>query len=376
MHELPSEEELLAGRMKNGSRPPLHSRHLYDPWTEPLPIGEDDKPAIEQTAEDLHFEVELQRLDGYQECEADAQWMVNNGKEIFELHKQLALKEEATEQAGSEDTLDEAPEETPEDAPEQTPETAPQETSPEGADKPAPMRGLAGLPGLPEDSSGSTGSTGKSKRAVREQRKQVRKQRVMDVMRKPRPRPANPYVDAKTGKPTISASVALALVERGIKLKLSILDKRAACAHGLIDMATQKDKRQLFLEDRAHAVIASLLMHLDEEFEEVGFGGWMPFRFPDQWLMFCGIMKKVLAANGLIHSKHADTYRRLLDETPPVEVKGSVQDRKDWWNTPENWSTCWTNRGALNLKILKQRLMDEVWDPTTQFGGTRAPPQY
>ncbi|MBZ0138107.1 MAG: hypothetical protein K8I27_17255, partial [Planctomycetes bacterium] len=70
----------------------------------------------------------------------------------------------------------------------------------------------------------------------------------------------------------------------------------------------------------------------------------------------------------------ADTYRRLLDETPPVEIKGEVKDRIKWWDTPENWSICWRNRGALNMKILKERLTDEVWDPTTRFGGTRAPP--
>ncbi|MCC6574012.1 MAG: hypothetical protein IT462_09485, partial [Planctomycetes bacterium] len=46
-------------------------------------------------------------------------------------------------------------------------------------------------------------------------------------------------------------------------------------------------------------------------------------RFPDQWLMFCGVMTRVLAANGLIHAKHADVYRRLMEETPGVERPGA-----------------------------------------------------
>jgi hypothetical protein len=105
------------------------------------------------------------------------------------------------------------------------------------------------------------------------------------------------------------------------------------------------------------------LLHLDEQFRDVGFGSWMPFRFPDQWLAFCGIMRRVLAANGLIHSRHADVYRKLLDETPAVEIEGEIEDRIKMTRTPINPARCWENRGAENMTELDKRLWHEVDNP-------------
>jgi hypothetical protein len=105
------------------------------------------------------------------------------------------------------------------------------------------------------------------------------------------------------------------------------------------------DKRQAFLEDRAVAVVKQTLLALDDRFIRVGFGAWMPFRYADQWLMFCGVMSRVLAANGLVHSENPEAYRKILEETPPVE------DQQP--HTPESWATCWSNRGARTINELR-----------------------
>ena len=54
-------------------------------------------------------------------------------------------------------------------------------------------------------------------------------------------------------------------------------------------------------------MVASTLLHLDDEFDEVGFGSWMPFRYPDQWLMFVGVM------TGLFFMNAAGSTKRMLD---------------------------------------------------------------
>jgi hypothetical protein len=168
---------------------------------------------------------------------------------------------------------------------------------------------------------------------------------------------------------------ATSLIHLGCRMVSSVTEKRTEVFKRLIKHAMQQDLKEAFYWDRAHAVVATTLLHLDDEFEDVGFGSWMPFRYPDQWLMFCGVMNRVLAANGLVYSNDPEQYRKLLDETDPVIPKiRDIGERIDWWSTPQNWSTLWLNRGAPNLEVLKQRLTDEVWDPTTEFGGERDPP--
>src|SRR5687767_15479286 len=93
----------------------------------------------------------------------------------------------------------------------------------------------------------------------------------------------------------------------------------------------------------------------------------MPFRFPDQWLSFCGIMTRVLAANGLIHSKYADVYRKLLDETPPVDFEGTIDERIKESRTPHNIARCKWNQGAYTMSELKHRLQSEVWGPKDEY---------
>lgn len=129
--------------------------------------------------------------------------------------------------------------------------------------------------------------------------------------------------------------------------------------------ACEKDIREAFIWDRAHAVVANTLLALDKQFTEVGFGSWMPFRFPDQWLMFCGVMRRVLAANGLIHTKDPDVYRRLLEETPYVRAEED-EGPHGKLKLPRNWSNIWTNRGARNMQELYDRMRVEVYNKLPQ----------
>ena len=66
--------------------------------------------------------------------------------------------------------------------------------------------------------------------------------------------------------------------------------------------------------------------------------------------MFCGVMSRVLAANGLVHSDNPELYRKILEETPSVP-----RDRGDL-RTPQNWSTCWVNRGSRSMNELRFKM--------------------
>jgi hypothetical protein len=76
--------------------------------------------------------------------------------------------------------------------------------------------------------------------------------------------------------------------------------------------------KQEFYLDRAVSIVTDTLNSMDEKFGKLGFGHWMPFRYIDQWLMFTGILNRVLAAHGLMPSGNAAIYRKLLDDTDPI----------------------------------------------------------
>ena len=152
-----------------------------------------------------------------------------------------------------------------------------------------------------------------------------------------------------------------------MKILIAVSARRAEVAHKLVDASTKLDIRKAFMEDRAVAVVHGLLLHMEKEWRPLGFGAWMPFRWPDQWFSFCGLLRRVLAANGLIHGKHADTYRKLLDETPPVAFEGTLQDRIKESKTPINPARCKQNQGATTMSELKTRLQSEVWGPKAAF---------
>ena len=155
--------------------------------------------------------------------------------------------------------------------------------------------------------------------------------------------------------PATRAISVLAAALRAAKLLPEISALRAAFIRGMLERAAIRDKRAEFIEDRAVAVVKQTLLALDDQFSDVGFGSWMPFRYPDQWLMFCGVMLRVLAANGLVHSKHADVYRRLLEETPPVEKPGPRTPDVGQVVTPQSWSRSERAREVQNLAALFAR---------------------
>ena len=140
-----------------------------------------------------------------------------------------------------------------------------------------------------------------------------------------------------------------------VKIALQKRDVGILAAHNAMEL----DQREAFLEDRAVAVVKQTLLALDDKFKNVGFGAWMPFRYPDQWLMFCGVLSRVLAANDLIHSDNPEAYRKVLEETPSVpRDKGDLR-------TPQNWSTCYMNRGSRGMNELRHRMgMDYEMDPS------------
>lgn len=246
---LPSEEELLAGRTRDGGRPALHSHKLYPPHDKPLPGDPSDKP----------FQADLQAVR--QQIDTKAETDLN---EVIEYNQLMMRRSKALVEGG--------------DAPKDV----------------------------------------KAETCLR-----------------------------------IGAGCARSLPRA--------IEQRRKLQHTIADRAVELDVRRGFMEDRAHAVVANTLLELDESFREVGFGSWMPFRYPDQWLMFCGLLQRVLAANGLIHSTDPDVYRRLLDETPPVESNGFKYPKKPG-HTPHNAASCWTNRGSPHLDDLRSRLQEAAWE--------------
>jgi hypothetical protein len=386
MKDLPSEEELFAGVMKDGSRPPLHSRELYekhvvDGFGRPLPPELRDKTETEITAADLEFEADLILLDDLDYCRDMGHFLANTGR--------AALEDEDTDEtagpAGDRSTslTTGGPESAPQ-ADDSNAQASTQPETPKGSD-PLPdnenasnpfrfpyLDGPRALPGgkavVPESPVKPT--------ALSEHERAKKKRKYAEVMkRREREFKNSKRRASKATIKSLTKTQASSLIHHGCRLIKSVTEQRAEVFKRLIKHAMQQELKEAFYWDRAHAVVAATLLHLDDTFEDVGFGSWMPFRFPDQWMMFCGTMRRVLAANGLLHADQPDQYRKLLEETeyPDPKIK-NIDERIKWWKTPQNWSTLWRFRGADNLEVLKQRLNDEVWDPTTQFGGTRAPP--
>jgi hypothetical protein len=87
----------------------------------------------------------------------------------------------------------------------------------------------------------------------------------------------------------------------------------------MIDLGRKKNVKEAFLENRAVAILKNSLLHCDELFRDLGFGGWMPFRYADQWLAFTSLMRKLLAANGLITPKGPNHWRDFIENTPEVQ---------------------------------------------------------
>jgi len=384
--------------MADGSSPPLHSGKLYEHWKKPLPGINEQKTASDLTAEELHYLVDKLHLDDLdlalnftRDCLLRAMDLTRQpnspgckagGSDPDEKEPTTPDQENHSTRSGEEEaeTREETADAEDVDASSGRPGAAPDiQRVPE-------LRGVTGIQGLPKDPLRSraprepkipkryAGPAGieippppqklddeKVRQAIElGKRHEEAMQAVRGDNRKPSTRQTREIAFAD-----LNAAQVMTLAERAAKLMPVLSEQRAAVAHKLIDDSKAVDMKTSFMWDRAHAVVAATLLHMDESFDKLGFGAWMPFRFPDQWLMFCSVMQRVLAANGLIHSSHPEIYRRLLEETPPVDWPEGILDtgeRIEKLKTPENWSRCWSNRGARTLTELKERLEKEVWN--------------
>ncbi len=115
-----------------------------------------------------------------------------------------------------------------------------------------------------------------------------------------------------------------------------VLAQKLEVGSANIDEAREVDIKSRFFEHRAVAVIKNKLCAIDHEFEDLGFGGWMPFRYIDQWLQFVSLERKLMAANNLICPKGPNHWRRFIEETPEVETDedegphGAAKLPKSW----------------------------------------------
>jgi hypothetical protein len=372
--EFSSEQEYQAGVRADGRKPVLQSRKLYGGATklytdEPADFPFENRDPRQMTADELRYAVKRQELD-------DLDYARETAYEMIEIGRAAARRDSpAGDGRGSGEEGNNQPAEAAK--PEvDTSTLAPSSDAPDAApdpDTPDPRPSQGGLFGMREPRPFREPEIREPRLVNRQSKIEIPpsplppKDQPQDfsgetaraVLHPPRKR--RPIDPAKFAH--IKPGVGLAMAERGCKLLMAISPVRTKLALELIDMAMELETKQSFMWDRAHALIYATLLHMDEHWAELGFGSWMPFRYPDQWLSFCGIMTRVLAANGLIHAKHADVYRKLLDETPPVELKGTLDERIKESKTPHNIAQCKSNQGAYTMSELKARLQSEVWDP-------------
>jgi hypothetical protein len=377
--EVSSEQEYFDGVRADGRKPIFQSRKLYTGATkhysdEPADFPFENRDPREISADELRYHVKRQELD-------DLDYIRESAYELIEIGRAAARRNSpACQGRGSGETgnnqRDEAAAEHAVDASTHDAPSADALDPGPDTDTPDPRPSQGGLSGMREP-----------------REPEIREPRLRLVNRESNVKIPDPAVKAKdqpqdfsgetaravTYQPRkrrpidpakfahIKPGVGLAMAERGCKLLLAVSPVRAEVARELIDMSMGLETKHSFMWDRAHAVIYATLLHMDEHFQELGFGSWMPFRFPDQWLSFCGIMTRVLAANGLIHSKYADVYRKLLDETPPVDFEGTIDERIKESRTPHNIAQCKWNQGAYTMSELKHRLQSEVWDPHDRY---------
>lgn len=374
--EWPTEQDLLNGKMPDGSRPPLHSRSIYD-LPDNFPDHDAELRVKDRSAERLRLAVEKQLHGVYDRVAKFAEQMMEIGRSASGAGSAKPIDTKCppavvSEANDNDSTSDEpSPDDCRQDA-RATPKgytnsyntfntfriganpKTTRVTEGGGIVPPVPcdadeeeikaMSQVADecealLDYIDRSSSGAGSAQPIDAKCPPVSREPARDNMGEDV------HPANTRHNAK-----LKFEVAIAIGERGAKLLLNAAEKRAASGVRIIDLCTKLDNRDKFMHDRAHAVTHCTLMHMDESLRECGFTGWMPFRWPDQWLMFIGLMRRILAANGLIHSKHASVYRRLMEETPLPENDA---------RPPQNWSQCWVNRGACTMDELRARIKEE-----------------
>ena len=329
-HEIPSEDELFNGRMADGSRPPMPSGELYQHWEREIPGGDEDKSPAEIERDRLHYDIDKQHLARLDKCCRFAEAMVEVG--LNALHNPGSYaREDVPAPDENQNTEDAAP--ATGHGPEAHATTHGQDGRATSGRRPYTMnkqyRTVGQLPG-PEAGQGGDKIKVPEDPAEHDEREVAGFERdVKDLVEmlanatacaEPSNSSLRPARKGGENEPngeenTIPAlpggaerrggqahatplrlDQAILIGERGSKLLMNASAKRTEIAHKLVDLALKLDTRKSFMQDRAIAVIYATLLHLDKSFSEIGFGSWMPFRFPDQWLSFCGVMTRVLAA--------------------------------------------------------------------------------
>jgi hypothetical protein len=115
--------------------------------------------------------------------------------------------------------------------------------------------------------------------------------------------------------------------------------------------AELKLKEEFYL-DKGVSLSMDTLCSMDEGFGKLGFGNWMPFRFLDQRLMFCGILNRVMAAHGLIPSGNAAVYRKLLEDTPSISPKAADA------GPPKSWGLGYRVREHRHFQTMLARIAE------------------
>jgi hypothetical protein len=149
-----------------------------------------------------------------------------------------------------------------------------------------------------------------------------------------------------------SAAVILAMALRAAKDLPKLSAELRDLESKLLPAEAEIKLKQEFYFDRAFCVVNDMLNSMDTAYKQLGFGQWMPFRFPDQWLMFTGILNRVLAAHGLMPSGNAAVYRKLLDNTDPISPASADA------GAPKSYGLCFRNREYKNIQHMLDRMKD------------------
>jgi hypothetical protein len=104
-----------------------------------------------------------------------------------------------------------------------------------------------------------------------------------------------------------------------ILARVAVMRRKAA--DNLVAAAMRANRKTDFYDSRARAILGHTFLAMEDTFRNVGFGGWMPFRYCDQWLAFSDLMQRLFAANGLMAPNGPNHWARFIRETPPVPIE-------------------------------------------------------
>ncbi|HEX2882435.1 MAG TPA: hypothetical protein VHO25_23100, partial [Polyangiaceae bacterium] len=152
--------------------------------------------------------------------------------------------------------------------------------------------------------------------------------------------------------PKFSAALLISLALRAAKELPSVSALLCELESKLRPAEAEQKWREEFYQDRGVSLISDTLSSMGEAYGQLGFGNWMPFRFLDQWFMFCGILNRVLAAHGLVPSGNAAVYRKLLEDTPSISLKA-----KDA-GPPKSWGLAYRTREIRHMEDLLARIAE------------------